>query len=82
MNKYNLVNGETTEIKENGGNIQIETTQVVVNTIDNQTISGIKTFNDVPICSIAPTNDNQLSNKFYVDTSIENAIGIVLGGSF
>jgi hypothetical protein len=32
-----------------------------------QTITGLKTFTTLPESSVAPTNDNQLVNKAYVD---------------
>lgn len=38
----------------------------------NQTITGKKTFNQLPESSVAPTTNNQLSNKKYVDDSINN----------
>lgn len=39
----------------------------VVHTYNNQTINGVKTFNDLPESSVVPTTDNQLVNKKYVD---------------
>ena len=33
----------------------------------NQTISGIKTFNEPPVCSVTATTPTQLVNKSYVD---------------
>ena len=44
-------------------------TNVVLKTTA-QTIDGVKTFNDLPICSTAPTNNTQLANKKYVDDEI------------
>ena len=52
-----------------------------VNTTDNQTISGVKTFNSLPLCSVVPTGSTQLVNKQYVDDCIANSITNVLGGS-
>ena len=42
----------------------------VVETRNNQTIGGKKTFTILPESSAAPTTDNQLTNKKYVDDSI------------
>ena len=42
---------------------------------DNQTISGKKTFSTLPESSIAPTSDNQLANKKYVDDTVAGAGG-------
>ena len=39
-----------------------------VNTTLAQTISGKKTFSTLPESSVAPTTDNQLTNKAYVDS--------------
>lgn len=44
----------------------------------NQTISGTKTFNNIPQCSVTPSANNDLVNKKYVD----DAIGGALGGSY
>jgi hypothetical protein len=54
------------------------TTKLYVDTLDaqnvkltgNQTIAGIKTFNDIPVCATMPTNNDQLANKQYVDSAI------------
>lgn len=53
---------------------------VIANT--NQTISGKKTFSTLPETSIAPTSNNQLANKKYVDDAITAAITTTLGGSY
>ena len=37
-----------------------------------ETISGLKTFTTLPESSIAPTTDNQLVNKAYIDGQIGN----------
>lgn len=39
---------------------------------NNQTITGTKIFNTLPTSSVAPTADNQLTNKKYVDDSVED----------
>lgn len=39
----------------------------------NQSISGVKTFSTLPESSVTPTSDNQLTNKKYVDDSINNS---------
>lgn len=38
--------------------------------IDNQSFKGIKTFNDIPRCKEIPIEDDDLTNKLYVDTSL------------
>ena len=43
-----------------------------VSTSGNETITGLKTFSSVPICSTQPTNNNQLVNKEYVDNLISS----------
>lgn len=43
----------------------------------NTNISGIKTFKTLPETSVVPTNDNQFTNKKYVDDSIASVQGIV-----
>jgi hypothetical protein len=53
-----------------------------VDLTSNQTISGLKTFNTLPVSSTTPTANNQLVNKQYVDTAISNAITSALGGSY
>ena len=40
----------------------------VVNLSGNQTIAGVKTFSSVPVCATAPTANNHLVNKAYVDS--------------
>ena len=40
----------------------------VVNLTGNQTIAGIKTFSSVPVCATAPTANNHLANKAYIDS--------------
>ena len=47
-----------------------------------QSISAKKTFSVLPESSVAPTTDNQLANKKYVDDTVANAIGTALGGSY
>lgn len=60
-------------------NFQVE--QLVLS-IGDQEIGGTKTFNDLPLSSKIPTTDNQLTNKQYVDTAIQSAIGSALEGSY
>ena len=43
-------------------------------TSTQQTFSGVKTFNSLPICSVVPTTDNQLVNKKYVDDSVSSQV--------
>jgi len=45
-----------------------------VDKINNQTISGIKIFNDLPESSITPSNNNQLVNKLYVDNAVTGGL--------
>ena len=40
-----------------------------------QTFGGVKTFNSLPVCSVAPLGNSDLANKLYVDTRV--ATGIV-----
>lgn len=54
----------------------------IVKLTGSQTISGKKTFTTLPESSVAPTTNNQFTNKSYVDTAISNAIGTALGGSY
>ena len=42
-----------------------------------QTWNGVKTFNSVPVCSTAPTNDEDLANKKYVDDSIPDVSNFI-----
>jgi hypothetical protein len=41
---------------------------VLLTTKENQSISGVKTFNSIPVCNTQPTSSNQLANKAYVDS--------------
>ena len=41
-----------------------------VNLLTNQTIAGIKTFTDIPVCATMPTANDQLANKQYVDNAV------------
>lgn len=41
---------------------------------DDQTVTGLKTFNTLPESSVVPTTNNQLVNKKYVDDAIATAI--------
>lgn len=62
---------------DTSGNIHYDSTILNFQTITNgtQTFYGIKTFNNLPECSSAPTSNNQFANKKYVDDSITTAIG-------
>ena len=46
----------------------------VVHTDGDETIEGTKTFSSLPISSVVPTEDNQLTNKKYID-DIVNGLG-------
>lgn len=39
-----------------------------------QTITGVKTFSSVPVCSTQPSNNSDLANKAYVDDQVSQAI--------
>lgn len=39
-----------------------------VEVANDQTIGGVKTFSYLPVCSVTPSNNNQLVNKAYVDS--------------
>ena len=41
-----------------------------VGTTGDETIAGVKTFSSPPECSTAPTTNDQLTNKLYVDNNI------------
>jgi len=53
-----------------------------ISKVDDQTLSKKLTFNTLPESNVAPTTNNQLVNKKYVDDSIASAIGTALGGSY
>ena len=42
--------------------------KATVNLTGNQTIAGVKTFSSVPVCATAPTANNHLVNKGYIDS--------------
>lgn len=44
----------------------------VVKLTGNQTIAGTKTFSALPVCDTAPTDNNHLANKKYVDDTKTN----------
>ena len=48
----------------------------------SQTISGLKTFTALPKSSVAPTEDDHLVNKKYVDDVITTSITTVLEGEY
>lgn len=48
----------------------------VVLTGSDQTINGVKTFSSLPKSSAAPTQDNQLVNKAYVDAKTNTALPV------
>lgn len=50
-------------------------------TTGTQTFSGAKTFNSVPSCSTAPTSNNHLSNKKYVDDSVGTKQDTLVSGT-
>jgi hypothetical protein len=50
-----------------------------VATSGNESVSGVKTFNDLPETSATPSTNNQFVNKLYVDTSLQNASSNIVG---
>ena len=66
----------------NGYSGSIEIASMYLTTAQNQTITGVKTFNSLPVSSVVPSTDTQLVNKKYVDDSIASAITDALGGSY
>ena len=72
-------NGITYYISYNASTQELSTTQAllssVLNTSDSQNVSGLKTFTTLPQSSLTPTNNNDLVNKSYVDSTIQSYIG-------
>ena len=66
-------------INYNASTQKLSTTQAlsssVLNTSDSQNVSGLKTFTTLPQSSLTPTNNNDLVNKSYVDSTIQSYIG-------
>ena len=55
----------------------------IANSVDKdseQSIDGVKTFNQLPVSDATPTNNNQLVNKKYADSIIK--IGTTTGKTF
>ena len=46
-----------------------------------QTWSGVKTFNDVPVCETAPTNNSDLANKKYIDDGLSAKQDTLVSGT-
>ena len=74
-NGSSLINGKTTLTQNNSVSYGFTTTNGdenlnVVTTSGNNTITGVKTFNTLPESSIIPTNNNQFTNKKYIDDLI------------
>ena len=62
------------------GDYNPATKQYVDSSVTNQatteeTISGLKTFTTLPESSVAPTTNNQLVNKAYVDSTLSTTLG-------
>lgn len=72
-------NGIAYYISYNASTQELSTTQAlsssVLNTSDSQNVSGLKTFTTLPQSSLTPTNNNDLVNKSYVDSTIQSYIG-------
>ena len=66
----NDANYATTTATLIGTKAPISTT---VDLSNNQTITGTKTFNSLPLSSVVPTLINQLANKSFVDSSISGS---------
>lgn len=49
----------------------------LVNIKDNQTITGVKTFNNLPKSSVVPTEVDHFTNKDYVDNQLSNLISLI-----
>ena len=62
--------------EDSGTRLTFTTSSITIdNAVDKanaQTISGKKTFSTLPESSVTPTTNNQLVNKSYVDTAIDN----------
>lgn len=63
-NANNVYNKGEVDTKLNGK----ANSNAVVNLSGNQTIAGVKTFSSLPVCNPAPTANNHLANKGYVDS--------------
>lgn len=63
-NANNVYNKGEVDTKLNGK----ANSNAVVNLSGNQTIAGVKTFSSLPVCNPAPTANNHLANKAYVDS--------------
>lgn len=63
-------------INYNASTQKLSTTQAlsssVLNISDSQNVSGLKTFTTLPQSSLTPTNNNDLVNKSYVDSTIQS----------
>ena len=46
-----------------------------------QTWNGVKTFNDVPVCATAPTNNSDLANKKYIDDGLSAKQDALVSGT-
>lgn len=49
----------------------------MINSSSDQTISGVKTYNVLPVSNVLPTNNDQFTIKQYVDNAISTALGTV-----
>ena len=47
-----------------------------------QTVSGVKTFTALPQSAVAPTTNDQLANKAYVDTAVANSASIAVDSTY
>ena len=61
-------------------------TGIFVTLSGSQTINDTKTFSSVPKCSVAPSSNDDLVNKLYIDTAVSGATGstgifVTLSGS-
>lgn len=72
-------NGVAYYISYNASTQELSTTQALTSTVVNmsgsQSISGLKTFTTLPQSSLTPTDNNDLVNKSYVDSTIQSYIG-------
>lgn len=72
----NVVTNVSTSWDNNSGTYQI------INSWNQQNITAKKIFTVLPESSVAPTTNDQMVNKKYVDDAISSAITDALGGSY
>lgn len=63
-----------TDVSTSGQTTTATKGATAVLTTGDQVVSGVKTFNDPPVSATDPTEDTQLTNKGYVDTTIHESL--------